>query len=131
MPGTRRDEYGVTWADFTGLAVDLHGPLPFKDEVELFAELVVVAFGRSADRDGGFGEALVLHWSVGAVEDAADGAAVFGGEGGLRGKSLDRHIIRSLQKVELMPSVLRLSLSKCLAASDFLIKGIVKMTPTP
>jgi hypothetical protein len=131
MPGAGGNEDGITWRDFAGFAIYFHGAVAFEDEVELFAELVVVAFGRSADRDGGFGEALVLHWSVGAVEDAADGAAVFGGEGGLRGKSLDRHIIRSLQKVELMPSVLRLSLSKCLAASDFLIKGIVKMTPTP
>ncbi len=131
MPGTRRDEYGVTWADFTGLAIDLHRALAFKDEIEFFAELMVVPLGGLTDRDGGFGEALVLHGGVGAVEDAADGAAVFGGKGGLRGKSLDSHIVRSLQTVEPMPSVLRLSLSKCLVASDFHIKGIVKMTPAP
>jgi hypothetical protein len=39
---------------------------------------VVVAFGGAADGDGGFGEALVLHGCVRAVENAADGAAVCG-----------------------------------------------------
>ena len=125
MPGTGWDEDGVAGGDLAAFAVDLHGPLPFEDEVELLAEFVVVALGGLADGDGGFGEALVLHGGVGAVEDAADGAAVFGGKGGLRGKSLDSHIVRSLQTVEPMPSVLRLSLSKYLAASDFHIKGIV------
>ena len=67
MPGSRRDEDGITRDDGVGFAVDLHGALPFEDEVEFFAELVVVALGRLTDGDGGFGETLILHWRVGAV----------------------------------------------------------------
>lgn len=91
MPSTRWNQNGVTRTDGAGFAVDLHGSLAFEDEVELFAELVVVAFGGLADGDSGFGEALVLHGRVRAVEDAADGAAVLGGERRLRGKLVDGH----------------------------------------
>ena len=51
-----------------------------------------MALGGFADGDGGFGEALIGHGSVGAVEDAADGAAIFCGEGILLGKLVDGHM---------------------------------------
>ena len=91
MPGTGWNENRIAGGDFAGFAVDFHGAVAFEDEVEFFAELVVVALGGLADGDGGFGEALILHRRIRAVEDAADGAAVFGGEGGLRGKRIDGH----------------------------------------
>jgi hypothetical protein len=50
-----------------------------------------MALGRLAYGDGGFGEALILHWRVGTIKDAADGAAVLGGEGILLGKLVDGH----------------------------------------
>ena len=91
MPGSGWNEDGIAGGDFAGFAVDFHHTLAFEDEVEFFAELVVMPFGRLADGDGGFGEALVLHRSIRAVEDAANGAAVLGGEGCLRGKRVDGH----------------------------------------
>ena len=91
MPGSGGNEDGVAGDDGVACAVDLHCALAFEDEVEFFAELVVVALGGLADGDGGLSEALILHRCVGAVEDAADGAAVFGGEGILLGKLVDGH----------------------------------------
>ena len=91
MPGTGWDEDGIANDDGALFAVDFHGAAAFEDEVEFFAELVVVAFGRLADGDGGFGEALILHGGIRAVEDAANGAAILGGEGNLFGKRVDRH----------------------------------------
>jgi hypothetical protein len=91
MPGVRWNQDGIAGADVAGITVDLHGSLPFEDEVELFAELVVVALGRLADGDSGLGEALILYGRVGPVQDAADGAAVLGGERWLVGKRVDRH----------------------------------------
>jgi hypothetical protein len=91
MPGNGGDEDGIARADGALFAVDLHGPLPFEDEVELFAELMIMALGGLADGNHGFREALVLHGGVGLVQDAADGAAVLGGEGRLLGKLVDRH----------------------------------------
>jgi hypothetical protein len=91
MPGVWWNQDGIAGADVAGFAVDLHGPLPFEDEVEFFAELVVMSLGWLANGNGGFGEALVLHGRVGAVQDAADGAAILGGEGILLGKLVDGH----------------------------------------
>jgi len=91
VPRAGRNEDGVAGGDGAGFAVDLDVAVAFENKVEFFAEPVVVALGGLANGDGGFGEALVLHRGVRAVEDAADGAAVFGGEGGLRGKRIDGH----------------------------------------
>jgi hypothetical protein len=52
MPCTGWDEDGIAWGHGALLAIDFHGSLAFEDEVEFFAELVVVAFGRLADGDG-------------------------------------------------------------------------------
>lgn len=95
MPRVRWNQDGIAGADVAGFAVDLHGPLPFEDEVEFFAELVVVAVGRLAHGDRGFSEALILHRRVGAVQDAADGAAVLGREGRLMGKLVEGHATHS------------------------------------
>ncbi len=92
VPGAGRNENGITWADGSCFAIDLHGALAFEDEVKLLTELVVMTFGGLADGNRGLCEALVLHGRVGAVEDAADGAAVLGGEGFLRGKLVDDHV---------------------------------------
>ena len=67
MPGTGRDENGVSGGDFADFSTDLHDPLPFEDEVELLTEPVVVALGGLADGDGGFSEALVCYRCVRAV----------------------------------------------------------------
>jgi len=92
MPGARRDEDGIAGTDGAFFTVDLHGAGSFEDKVEFFAELMVVALGGAADGDGGFGEALILHGGVRAVEDTADGAAVLGGEGWLLRKLVQGHV---------------------------------------
>lgn len=111
MPGVWGNEDGVAGADSAGVAVDLHGPLPFENEVKLLAELVVVALGRLTDRHGGFGEALVLHRSVGPIQDAADGATILGGEGILCGKLVDGHTRTVLLLWHMMAN--GFSLEKC------------------
>ena len=96
MPGNGWDEDGIARGDGARFAVYLHGAVAFEDEVELFTEPVVVALGGAAYGDGGLGEGLMLHGGICAVEDAADGAAVLGGEGGLVGKGVDRHARRGI-----------------------------------
>ncbi len=91
MPSSGWDQDGIAGRDEALFAIDLHGALTFQDKIKLLAELVVVALSGTADGDGGLGEALVLHGSVRAVEKAADGAAVLGGEGFLLGKRVDGH----------------------------------------
>ena len=91
VPGGAGDEDGVAGGDGLGFAVEFHEAGACEDEVEFLAELVVVALGGGAGGEGGFGEALELDGGVGAVEDAADGGAVLGGEGGLGGKRVDCH----------------------------------------
>jgi len=91
VPGAWGDEDGVAWGDGAGGAVDFHFGGAFKDEVKFFANAMVVAFGGAAGGEGGLGEGLVLDWGVGEVEQAADGGAVFGGEGGLGGEGTDDH----------------------------------------
>lgn len=96
MPSTGWDEDGIAGGHRALFAVDLHHAVAFEDEVKLFTELVVVSLGRLADGDGGFGEALVRHWRIRAVEDAANGAAVLGGKGGLLGEGVDGHALRQV-----------------------------------
>jgi hypothetical protein len=84
-------EDGVAGGDVAGGAVDFHEGGAFEEEVEFFAEFVVVAVGGLAGGHGGFGQALFCDGGVGAVEDAADGGAVFGGEGALIFELLDYH----------------------------------------
>jgi hypothetical protein len=91
VSGTGGDEDGVTRGDVAGFAVDFHLRGAFEEEVEFFADFVVVAVGGLAGGHGGFGEALLFYGGVGAVEDAADGGAVFGGEGALIFKLLHYH----------------------------------------
>lgn len=91
VPGGSRDEDGVAGGDGFGFAVEFHEAGAFEDEVEFLTDLVVVALGGTAGGEGGFGQALELDGGVGAVEDAADGGAVLGGEGRLGGKRVDCH----------------------------------------
>lgn len=91
VPGTGGDEDGIAGGDGFFFSVYFHEAFAFEDEVEFFAELVVVALGRLPDGDGGLGEGLVLHGGIGPVQDATDGAAVLGGEGNLCGKRVDGH----------------------------------------
>jgi len=91
VAGAGGDEDGVAAGDVAGFAVDFHDGVAFEEEVEFFAEFVVVAVGGLAGGHGGFGEALLFDGGVGAVEDAADGGAVLGGEGALIFELLDYH----------------------------------------
>lgn len=95
MPRIRRNQDRISWTQIAGFTVDLHGPLPFEDEVELFAELVVVAVGRLAHGNRGLSETLILHRRVGAVQNTADGAAILGGERRLLGKLVEGHAAHS------------------------------------
>jgi hypothetical protein len=103
VAGAGRDEDGVTGADVAGFAVDFHERGPFEEEVEFFAEPVVVAVGGLAGGHGGFGEALFFDRGVGAVEDATDGGAVFGGEGALIFELLDYHVWRLCDFLKVAP----------------------------
>ena len=91
VAGAGGDEDGVAGTDVTGLAVDFHLGGAFEEEVEFFAEFVVVAVGGLAGGHAGFGEALFFDRGVGAVEDAADGRAVLRGEGALIFELLHYH----------------------------------------
>ncbi len=52
---------------------------------------MVVALTDLSLGHGGFGQRLVLHGGVGAIEQAADGGAVFGDEGYLSGELIYGH----------------------------------------
>ena len=91
VPGAGGNEDGITWGDSAGFAIDFHGAVAFEDKVELLTELVIVTLGRLSNGDGGLGEGLVLNRCVRLIQDAADRAAVFGGEWRLLGKLVDRH----------------------------------------
>src|SRR5690349_7783638 len=80
VPGAGRDENGVSGADYPGGAVDFHGAGAFEEEIELLAQFVVVAVGGGADREAGFGEALVLDRGICAIEDTAYRGTIFGRE---------------------------------------------------
>ena len=91
MPGTGWDKDGVAGGDREDFTIDLHGAPSFEDEVKFFAELVIMPLSWLADGDGGFGKTLILHRCIGAIKDAADGAAISGSEGILAGKLVDGH----------------------------------------
>lgn len=86
VPCAGRDEDGIAGHDRARFAVDLHRPAAFEDEVKLLRQPVVMPLRGAARRDARFGEALVLHGRIRAVEEAADGGAVLGGEGRLVGE---------------------------------------------
>ena len=94
VPGTRRDEDGIAGADGARLAVDLHFALALEDEIKLLCEPVVMPLRGRAGGDLRLGEALLFDRGIGAVEDAADGRAVLGGEGFLVGEA--EHVKTSL-----------------------------------
>ena len=48
VPCSRRNENGITRGDFPFLPVDLHDAGALEDEVELFAEFVIVPLCRAA-----------------------------------------------------------------------------------
>ena len=92
MAGSGGNEDGITGADFAGFAIDVHEGRAFEEEVKLLADFVVVAFGGLAGSHGGFGQTVLFDGRIGAVEDAADGGAVFGREGALIFELLDYHL---------------------------------------
>ena len=85
VPCTRWNENGVAGGDFLGGAVDFHGSGAFEEKVDLFAQFVVMAVGGGADREAGFGKALVFDRSICAIEDTAYRGAIFGREWFLTG----------------------------------------------
>ncbi len=91
MPGAGGNEDGVAGIDGLTGAIDFHFGGAFEDEVEFFAEAMVVAFGGAAGGEGGFGEGLILDRGVGQVEQASNRGAVFGREGRLLGEGADDH----------------------------------------
>lgn len=67
MPGTAGDQNGIARPHWLRFAIDFHGPVAFKNEVEFLAQLVVVPLGGLTDRDGGFSEGVVLDSGIGAI----------------------------------------------------------------
>jgi short-subunit dehydrogenase len=91
MPGARGNKDGIAWGDELVYSIYFHVSGAFENEVKFFTELVVMALRGMADGYGGLGERLILHRGVGQVQEAADAAAVFGGEGNLFRKWVDGH----------------------------------------
>src|SRR4030095_7904297 len=101
MPGARGNQDGVARTNRARLAVDLHAPATFEDEVELLGELVVMTLRRATRGDARLGEALILHWRITAIEDASDGRAILGGKRSLRVECKHGHagsITRAMQR---------------------------------
>ena len=86
VPCARRNEDGIAVADGACGAVDLHFARAFEDEIKLLREPVVMPLRGRAGGHAGLGERLLFYGRIGAVEDAADGRAVLGGEGFLVGE---------------------------------------------
>jgi len=91
VPGARGNEDGVAGIDCLCGTIDFHFGRAFEDEIEFFAEAMVVAFGGTAGGEGGFGEGLILDGGVSEVEQASNCGAVFGREGRLVGEGADDH----------------------------------------
>lgn len=91
VTGAGGDENSVAGADVLGGVVDFHAGVAFEEEIKLLAKFVVMAVGGLSGCHGGLGEALLFDGGVGAVEDAADGGAVLGGEGALIFELPDYH----------------------------------------
>lgn len=104
----RRDQYAVPRPDLSFNPLDLHPTDSLQDEIELLAHLVVVAVGCGARGKGRFGEALLRHRRVGAVEDAADRRSILGGERRLFGQLSDGHAnsIRGANRKPNVPSLI-------------------------
>jgi len=92
VPGPRRNQDAIAGADLSLLAIDFHFSGSLLHEVELFAELVVVAFRGTSERQGGLCQALVFRWRIGPVENAANLRAVLGRKFLLIGQILDNHL---------------------------------------
>lgn len=91
VPGPGGNEDAIPGSNHTLISVNFHFSHTFKDEIEFFGKSVVVTLGASTRRDAGFGEALVLHGGVGAVQDAPDRRSVRGREGFLMVDLSDDH----------------------------------------
>jgi hypothetical protein len=92
VAGAGGNEDGVAGADVTGFAIDVHEGRALEEEIKFLAEFVVVAFGGLTRSHGGLGQTVFFHGRIGAVEDAANGGAVFGREGALIFELLDYHL---------------------------------------
>ena len=64
MPGSGRDEDGITWANGLSGAIDFHKSMAGQDIIKLLAEVVIVAFRGSPWRQCRFRQALVCDRGV-------------------------------------------------------------------
>jgi len=80
VPRARGDENGVAGADGARFAIDFDFAIACEDEIKFLGEFMIVALRRAATRHPRFGQALLFDGRIGAIEDAADGGAVFRGE---------------------------------------------------
>lgn len=91
VPRAGWDEDGIAGGDFAGFAIDFHQAGAFQQEVEFLTPLVIMPLGAGPRRQGGLCEGLELDRGIGAVENAADGGTILGGEGSLGTQILDGH----------------------------------------
>lgn len=91
VPSSWGNEDGIARVHGLLFAVYFHDALAFKNEVKLLAQFVVVPFCGSAYGHSSLCKGLVLHGGIRAVQNAADGAAVFGGKWFLGRKGVDGH----------------------------------------
>ena len=91
MPGSRRNEDAVAGPDLTDFSVDFHGACPFKNEINLLGQAMIMPLSRAPSGNAGLGEALVGDRRIGAVENAANRGAIGRGEWRLLIELLDGH----------------------------------------
>jgi len=85
MEGAGRNERTITGRNGARFPTDGKDAFAFEDEIKLFGFFVEVGFGGLFWGERSFRQALVLHRSIRAVEDATDLRAVFRDERFLAG----------------------------------------------
>ena len=94
MPFTGWNENRISRFYLSRFAAEFHRAGTLENEIELFAELVKVAFRRSSGRQRGLREALFPHRGIRPIEDAPDGRTVCGGEWLLLVDLIDGHPVQ-------------------------------------
>ena len=91
MPSARWNHNGIARTDFSFFAIEFHQTFARLDEVELFAQFVIMSLSGSACGDGRFGKALFFDRSITQIKNTPNGGTVLRGERLLFAKISDNH----------------------------------------
>ena len=100
MPCSGWDENGIAGADLTNGAIDVHDGDAFEQEIDFFADAMVMPRGDATCGQARFGQALFFHRCIRAIENASDGRTIDGDERLLIGKLLNGHSLNSAGKLK-------------------------------